>query len=151
MTAGAWQPPQAYPVIVAGVTWHWEYPPFKHSGLLGPAGTVFDWTEDEARWLLQADIKDRDGQALAHLASAGTRDGDVEGMATGIVAFDLDLAVTAELPLTREYVSSSDPRVSPWRTRGVHFMDLIVTDLDTDEIWLLVNALVTVQQLVTEP
>lgn len=146
MSTAPWQPPQAYPVIVAGADWHWEYPPFKHSGTLGPLGAVFDWTEEPTRWFLQAALRDKNDQLLATLASGGTRDGDITGQADGIVAFDLVAAKTALLPITRSYTNSADPRLSPWPYRAVHPFDLIVTDLETDEVWPLVAGLVTVQQ-----
>lgn len=150
MSALAWFPPQAYPVITAGLAWHWEYPPFKHTGELGPRGTVFDWTAELGRWQFDADIRDRSEQILAHLSSTGTRDGDIAGLFNGIIAFDLAALVTADLPITRPYSTDSDPRVAPWRARGAHFFDLVITDLVTDTPWPGANGLITVQQLVTE-
>lgn len=147
----AWFPPQSYPVITAGLAWHWEYPPFKHSGDLGPRGTPFDWTADPDRWLFNADIKDRNEQLLAHLSSTGTRDGDIAGLANGLIAFDMSAEKTVLLPITRPYASSSDPRVDPWRSRGALFFDLVITDMETDTPWPGANGLVTVQQLVTTP
>lgn len=149
MAAGAWFPPQTYPVITAGLAWHWEYPPFKHSGDLGPRGTPFDWTADPDRWEFNADIKNRNSQLLAHLSSTGARDGDIAGLADGRITFDMTDAKTLLLPVTRRYVSSSDPRVAPWYSRGTHFFDLVITDLDTATPWPGANGLITVLQLVT--
>ena len=150
MTADAWFPPQTYPVITAGLAWHWEYPPFKHTGDLGPRGTVFDWTAEPGRWQFDADIRDGNAQVLASLSSTGVRDGDIAGLSNGVIAFDLPESITVELPITRPYTNSTDPRVTAWRSRRTHFFDLVITDLVTETPWPGANGLITVQQLVTE-
>lgn len=139
-----WYPPQTYPVIVQGATWHWEFP-FLNSATLQP----FDWLEDPSRWTLKADLRDRKGQLLARFRESGTRDGTLSGGSDGVVSSDMTAEETADLPLTRTYVNTTDPRVAAWRNRGNHFLDLTVTDNVTDELWVLISALVTVQKLIT--
>lgn len=139
-----WYPPQTYPVIVAGATWHWEFP-FIATATLEP----FDWTEEPSRWLLKADLRDRRDQRLARFRETGDREGTITGRSDGVVAFDMTAGETSQLPITRTYINTTDPRVAGWRSRGLLFLDLTVTDNTTNELWVLASALVTVQKLVT--
>lgn len=142
-----WYPPNFYPVIVAGTTWHWELPPFIDTA----TGGWFNWTAEPGRWLLEADLKDRHGQLIARFASAGTRDGDIVGDADGLVSFDMVAASTELLPITRTYINSTDPRVAAWRHRAPLFFDLVVVDTaaGVPTSWVLAAGFVTVQQSLT--
>lgn len=146
MSAEPWYPPQIYPVIVAGASFHWETPPF----IDVTTGQPFDWTAEPDRWELVAEMRDRTGSLLATFDNIGTpAAGSITAQADGILAFDLHYLYTATLPLTRPYTNSTDPRVSGWHHRGSHAMDLVLTDLDDDEIYTLFDGSVTVQQMVT--
>lgn len=143
-------PSTFYPVIVAGADWHWVVAPFRHTGVLGPKGDIFDWPSYDDRFELTSEIRDRTGTLLASFSSEAGADGTLTGLADGTVAYDLAQEFTEVLPVTRLYTNSTDPRVAGWRHRGAHAIDLVVIDHDDgDTQYILLSGQATVQQLVT--
>lgn len=139
-------PPVTYPTIIAGTSWHWEFPPFLDTSD-DRIGEPFDWTEEPARWLLEASLTNTAGRVLAYLSNSGSPDGDITADDVGVVAFDLDSSKTADLPITRTYTNSVDPRIAAFRSRAPLFFTLTVTDLDNPtDVWPLLTGVVTVQQ-----
>jgi hypothetical protein len=110
-------------------------------------GDYVDWTV--GTWHVEAEIHDRTGQLLARLANYGSPDGTITLSAGGLLTLHLDAAVTADLPITRTYINSTDPRVAAWRARGAHVFDLTATETVSGDVSGLVWGQITVNEPVT--
>jgi len=89
-------------------------------------GTWVDW--DDGTYEAEMEIRDRNAKRVARIANFGTRDGEAELLSEGRLKINLPGAFTADMPITRKYTNSTDPRIVAFRHRGTLFFDLIVTE-----------------------
>lgn len=111
-------------------------------------GDFVDW--NDGSWEVEAVIRDRNGEQVARIANFGTRDGEATLLADGRLQLNLPAAVTAELPITRTYTNSTDPRVAAWKHRGALPFELIATETVTTDVSGLVIGELTVNQSTSE-
>lgn len=132
--------PVAYPdPIVIGSDWDWKFLFVDDTEV-----DYFDWMVDD--WELTIQLRDRTGQLLATLANFGSPDGTITPLTSGELALNLPGSVTADLPPTRVYINSTDPRIATWRNRGSLFFDLQAVNVTQDYTVTPLSGFVPVQK-----
>lgn len=111
-------------------------------------GEMANW-DDGGTYEAELVIRDRTAQQIARIANFGTRDGEITLLSAGKLRLQLAGAFTAEMPWTRVYTNSTDPRVAGWRSIGAHVFDLIVTEINDNDVSDLVEGKFVVQQPVS--